>query len=73
MSFNHQWHTFDVARHWPNGSVVLSRYKLKSVSHHEYIYVLVNNWVGEKAKMFLTDHQFQLIEEPRNNECNKGK
>ena len=65
MSFNNQWHNYEVARYWPQGSVVLLRTKLKTVTHHQYCYLLVSNWQPQGSFWNRDEHSYQLVEEPK--------
>lgn len=68
MSFNHQWHSYDVARLWPQGSVVLLRNKMNTALHHKFAYLLISNWAPAGSFWARRDNEYQLIEEPRTNE-----
>lgn len=64
MSFNHQWHPYEVARHWPVGSVVLLRNNSENL-HHQHAYLLISNWNPSGSFWARKDNEYQLIEEPK--------
>lgn len=71
MSFNNQWHLFEVAQHWPEGSVVLARIKGEAL-YHIYTYILINNWRPFNPCWDRKQNTYQLIEEPKKNENSKS-
>lgn len=64
MSFRNDWHPYNVAEHWPRGSVVLCRIKQNKPITHQHSYLLSLYFVPEAA-MWPRDSEFLLVEETK--------